>query len=75
MTDVQQFLGPLTLLKGKHDRGQGMCAMEAAAYLAGEPHSDHPKCVSPVIATFLRNWNDGLPDDQRQMDARELAGK
>jgi hypothetical protein len=41
--------------------------MEAAAYLAGEPHSDHPECVSSVIGAFLRTWNDGLPDDQRQM--------
>ena len=44
------FLGPLSLEKGAHKRGSGMCAMEAAAYIAGEPHSDHPVCVSPVIA-------------------------
>jgi hypothetical protein len=62
-----EFLGPLTLLKGAHARGQGMCAMEAAAYLAGEGHSDHPVCVSPVIAEFLRQWNDVLPDADRQM--------
>ena len=65
MTD--QFLGPLKLERGAHDRGTGMCAMEAAAYLAGEKHSDHPVCVSPVIAAFLRSWNDGLPDADRQM--------
>ena len=66
MTDVT-FLGPLTLEKGAHDRGKGMCAMEAAAYLAGEKHSDHPECVSPVIAEFMRSWNDGLPDAQRHI--------
>ncbi len=61
-----QFLGPLTLLRGAHARGQGMCAMEAAAYLAGEPHSDHPACVSPVLASFLRRLNDLFPDAARQ---------
>jgi hypothetical protein len=35
-----------------------MCIMEATAYVAGEPHSDHPACVSPVIAAFARTWND-----------------
>ena len=64
MTD---FLGPLKLEPGSHPRGKAMCAMEAAAYLAGEPHSDHPECVSPVIAAFMRSWNDGLPDADRQM--------
>ena len=43
----------------------GMCAMEAASYIAGEPWSDHPECVCPVIAAFLRNWNDSLNDDER----------
>lgn len=38
--------------------------MEAAAYVAGEPHSDHPHCVSAVIAKFLRIWNDAIPDDE-----------
>lgn len=42
-----------------------MCAMEAVAYIAGESWSDHPKCACPVIATFMRSWNDALPDDQR----------
>ena len=40
-----------------------MCAMEAAAYIAGESHSDKPECVSPAIAAFMIAWNDGLPDD------------
>jgi len=60
------FLGPLTLLQGAHARGNGMCAMEAAAYLAGEAHSDHPICVSPVIAAFMRRWNDRPGDAERQ---------
>src|SRR5690606_25276631 len=40
------------------------CAMEAVAYIAGEQHSDHPECACPVIAAFMRRWNDGLPDDE-----------
>lgn len=55
----------LTLSEGQHLHRslRTVCAMEAAAWLAGEPHSDHPQCVSPVIAAFLRRWNDDLPDD------------
>ncbi len=39
--------------------------MEAAAFIAGEPWSDHPACVCPVIAAFMRSWNDGLSDKDR----------
>ena len=67
-------LDTLTLGKGSHDPGgPAMCVMEAAAYMAGEPWSDHPDCVSPVIAAFLRSWNDALPDDQRHQLVRYLA--
>ena len=53
--------------QGSHDRREdGMCAMEWASYLAGEPHSDSPQCVSPVVARFCIAFNDGLPDDRRQ---------
>ena len=44
-----------------------MCVMELSAFLAGEPHSDAPVCVSPVIRAFLVSWNDSLDDDGRQM--------
>ena len=61
-------LGTITLAKGAHPtREAGVCIMEATAWWAEEPHSDHPACVSPVIAAFLRTWNDGLPDGDRQM--------
>jgi hypothetical protein len=42
-----------------------MCIMEAVAYMAGEPWSDMPVCASPVVAAFLRSWNDGLSDHDR----------
>ena len=53
------------LAYGAHDSSDaGMCAMEAVAFLAGEPHSDAPQCTCPVIAAFVRFWNDGLPSDE-----------
>lgn len=44
----------------------GRCAMEFVAYLAGEPHTDRPACVSPMLREFYVRLNDALPDDQRQ---------
>lgn len=49
---------------GHRDINEGCCVMEAASYIAGEPWSDAPQCVCPVIATFMRRWNDGLPSDE-----------
>ncbi|MGV2740247.1 hypothetical protein, partial [Salmonella enterica] len=55
-----------TLAAGPHaSPDQGLCALEAVAYLAGEPHSDQPACASPSIAAFVRNWSDGLPQAER----------
>lgn len=34
--------------------------------LAHEPFSDRPASASPVIAAFLRTYNDGVDDDRRQ---------
>jgi hypothetical protein len=60
-------LDTLTLTSGGHDPDDGaMCTMEAVAYIAGEPWSDHPQCASPVIGAFLRTWNDDSGDEQRQ---------
>jgi hypothetical protein len=60
-------LDALILSKGHHkDRDDGMCLMEAAAWLAGQPHTDHPPCVSPVLGIFGRALNDVLPDTTRQ---------
>jgi hypothetical protein len=56
----------ITLAKGGHNsREEGVCAMEAVAWIAGEPHSDSPQCASPAIAAFMRSWNDSLPDGDR----------
>ncbi len=60
-------LDTLTLDSGSHepDDGEGG-VMEWVSVLAGEDWTDHPACTSPVIASFLRSWNDALPDDTRQ---------
>ena len=64
--DKKRLAKITTLDHGAHtDFKDGVCAMEAAAYIANEPWSDHPECVCPVIATFMRSWNDGLPDEER----------
>jgi hypothetical protein len=46
--------------------------MELASMLADEPFSDRPHTASPVIAAFLRTFNDGL-DDERRQDLYTLA--
>ena len=63
---MQIDLSTITLLKGSHDSPEhGMCAMEAVAWLAKLPHSDRPECTCPIIAEFVRSWNDSLNDDDR----------
>ena len=44
----------------------GRCAMEWVSYLGGEPHSDQPACVSPVLRAFCTTLNDNLEDGPRQ---------
>ncbi|MFL5829558.1 MAG: hypothetical protein ACJ76X_06535 [Solirubrobacteraceae bacterium] len=56
-----------TLDYGTHRTPEdGRCAMEWVSYLAGEPHSDQPLCVSPVLRAFCIALNDGLEDGPRQ---------
>ena len=49
----------IKLSTGKHSSPEvGACVMELASMLAGEPFSDHPESVCPVIGSFLRAYND-----------------
>jgi len=58
----------ITLARGAHeDRSDGLCLLEAVAWFAGESHSDHPACVSPVLAAYGRHLNDVLPDESRRL--------
>jgi hypothetical protein len=55
------------LARGQHlGPEDGACVMELASMLAGEPFSDHPHSVCPVIAAFLRVYNDRIDDERRQ---------
>ena len=47
--------------------GEGrMCLMSLVAFLAGEAHSDAPRCASPLIQTFAVLVNDHMPREARQ---------
>jgi len=55
------------LSSGKHTSPEhGVCVMELASMIAGEPFTDRPRSVSPVIAAILRNYNDWVDTDRRQ---------
>ena len=60
-------LDAISLRAGGHQSpDDGFCVMELTSFLAHEPWSDAPQCASPVIAAFLRSWNDSVSDDFRQ---------
>ena len=52
---------------------EGRCAMEWVSHLAGEPHSDDPACVSPVLRAYCASLNDSLDDERRQLLRPYLA--
>jgi hypothetical protein len=61
------------LAAGKHDEPtDGVCVMELASMITGEPFTDHPQSVCPVIGAFLRAYNDAI-DDRRRQDLYRLA--
>lgn len=43
----------------------GACVMEYVSLLAGEPWSDHPRCVDPALAMLARLVNDSVPNGPR----------
>jgi hypothetical protein len=61
--------GPVVRLEpGSHrSPSDGVCIVELASLIGGEPFSDRPRCVCRVIGSFLRGWNDraGYADRQR----------
>jgi hypothetical protein len=55
------------LARGKHTSPErGACVMELSSMLADEPFSDRPQSVCPIVASFLRAYNDALDDEHRQ---------
>jgi hypothetical protein len=63
----------VTLARGKHTSPRsGACVMELASMLAGEEFTDRPASVCPVVAAFLRAYNDAV-DDRRRQDLYRYA--
>jgi hypothetical protein len=57
----------IRLAPGSHaSPREGACVVELASMLAGEEFSDRPRCACPVIAAFLRAWNDLAAYTDRQ---------
>ena len=66
-TDQFTKIKTLMLARSSHgSRKAGMCAMEAVAFLAGEPHSDAPKCTAAPVRRFVIATNDWCNDEERQ---------
>jgi hypothetical protein len=65
----------IKLSKGKHTGPEdGACVMELASMLSGEPFTDHPASVCPVIGSFLRSYNDSI-DERRRQSLYEYASR
>ena len=57
----------IRISRGRHDPTSAKaCVMEVASMLAGEPFSDRPRAVCPVIGAYLRTVNDLLDGWDRQ---------
>jgi hypothetical protein len=64
----------IDLGKGGHPGPEaGACVMEAVAFVAGENWTDAPHCASPLLAGFMRAWNDLLDDRDRQQLKRYIV--
>ncbi len=68
VVDLYRLAKITTLYSGKHEPDGMMCVMEAVAFVAGEKWSDAPECSCPVIGTFMRAWNDALPNDEERTE-------
>src|SRR3954464_13865255 len=65
----------IRLDRGKHAAPEdGACVMELASMLAGESFTDRPQTVCPVVAGFLRGYND-LVDDARRQELYRYAAE
>lgn len=74
MTTFDNTLDNIVLDEGSHTSpSRGVCIMECVAYLAGEPHTDHPECACEVVTEFAMNCNDVLsPEDRPRLTAYAL---
>jgi hypothetical protein len=74
VTDKQLALLELVKLQsgGHSDQEEGMCAMEALAFIAGVPHSDRPACCSPSLTSAMQRLNDSADSDEQRQRLKEL---
>jgi hypothetical protein len=71
---MQRPIENVPLRAGAHPtRDDGVCAMEMVAWLAGEAHSDEPRCACPVLGALVRASNDAMTDAQRDRFLRPLV--
>ena len=59
---------PVFRLRRGHsdDPSQGACAMDAVNWLVHGKHGDAPECACPIVAAYVIQGNDEMPDDIRQ---------
>ncbi len=63
-------LATLVLKSGAHKSvDEGMCFMEAVAWLRGQSFTDHPVCVANTIGAAGRALNDGIADEAHNLIA------
>jgi hypothetical protein len=63
----------LVLKHGHHNnRDEGVCLLEAVAWFAGEPHSDHPECTDVALGAYGRALNDRMRTDEERAPLRPL---
>ncbi len=64
---MSEQCNPYYLSQGKHaKREDGMCSMEWVAYIAGEEHTDAPRCVGQDLREFAICFNDAADPEMRQ---------
>ena len=64
---LQRVLDRVELVSGVGEPDVGTaCVMSLVARLAGEGHTDRPRCASPLIRDFVIPVNDGMPREARQ---------
>jgi hypothetical protein len=66
MSAAADGVTPIRLSRGLHrSASDGACLMELASLLAGDPWSDHPASVHPVLGAVARAVNDRVSDTTR----------
>jgi hypothetical protein len=65
-------LATINLNSGSHKKPEdGHCLLEVVSMFAGEPFSDSPSCVDPVLKSFGIGWNDGMRSDEERAQLKQ----